>query len=670
MTLRRVTLFILIFALLLGCAALPAGAEHKHTWKDLPDGAIVQPTCTEPGFKVQYCTGCGITKDVKIPALGHSFTTKTYKSYADCEHYGIFYWTCSRCGYKSEGNDRPLGHDWDEGVVTTPPSGFTPGVKTYTCRRDPSHTYTEEVDPEGWLFATLEEINDPDFTGKVKTLDLPPLVIVKQPEGGYVDENSDEGLVMYVEADGGEPPYTYEWYRTVQDNETLEQGKKIVADFYRLLGMSEEAISAELDQYTLESLSVLEGEEQEFHATQGYYGYYCVVTDSVKQTATSDIAKTKSTISIWTNPSNANLMGKDSVTLACTATGGSGEYGFSWYKVSEDDEDTWEGFGTTDDEGFNAGKHNEIEIDECGEYYCEAEDLVTHQRNSLLKVIVDEDKCRKCGKCSRKCKAACIDFKNGTIDYSRCVVCGDCLELCEFDALHYCAKKKNSSKKKASPESAGSEEQPYNPSRRSFLVGAALATAAATIGQEKKKVDGGLAAIEDKVAPHRTTSVTPPGSLSAKNMTTHCTACQLCVVQCPNEVLRPSTDLKHFMKPIMSYERGYCRPECNRCSEVCPAGAIHPITLAEKSSTQIGHAVWIKQNCIPVTDGVECGNCERHCPTGAIEMVPLDPDDELGAWVPAVDESRCIGCGACENLCPARPLSAIYVEGHEVHKEI
>ena len=100
MTLRRVTLFILIFALLLGCAALPAGAEHKHTWKDLPDGVIQQPTCTDNGWKIQYCTGCGITKDVKIPALGHSFTTKTYKSYADCEHYGIFYWTCSRCGYK------------------------------------------------------------------------------------------------------------------------------------------------------------------------------------------------------------------------------------------------------------------------------------------------------------------------------------------------------------------------------------------------------------------------------------------------------------------------------------------------------------------------------------------------------------------------------------------
>ena len=30
----------------------------------------------------------------------------------------------------------------------------------------------------------------------------------------------------------------------------------------------------------------------------------------------------------------------------------------------------------------------------------------------------------------------------------------------------------------------------------------------------------------------------------------------------------------------------------------------------------------------------------------------------------------CIGCGACENLCPARPFSAIYVEGHEVHRKI
>ena len=38
--------------------------------------------------------------------------------------------------------------------------------------------------------------------------------------------------------------------------------------------------------------------------------------------------------------------------------------------------------------------------------------------------------------------------------------------------------------------------------------------------------------------------------------------------------------------------------------------------------------------------------------------------------IPSVNTEKCIGCGACEYLCPARPFSAIYVEGHEVHREI
>jgi formate hydrogenlyase subunit 6/NADH:ubiquinone oxidoreductase subunit I len=196
-----------------------------------------------------------------------------------------------------------------------------------------------------------------------------------------------------------------------------------------------------------------------------------------------------------------------------------------------------------------------------------------------------------------------------------------------------------------------------------------LATTAA-LAQEAKKTDGGLAEIEDKVAPERQTPIVPPGARSKQNFEQHCTGCQLCVSKCPNQVLRPSSNWSHLMLPTMSYELGYCRPECHRCSEVCPAGAIVPISAEDKASTQIGHAVWIKKNCIPLTDGVECGNCARHCPTGAIEMVPSDPDDEESPYVPAVNESRCIGCGACENLCPARPFSAIYVEGHEVHKEI
>ena len=283
-------------------------------------------------------------------------------------------------------------------------------------------------------------------------------------------------------------------------------------------------------------------------------------------------------------------------------------------------------------------------------------------RFSWLKVRFDADKCRNCSLCSKNCKASCIDYKTHTVDYSRCVACGNCVEKCKFGALHYAPATKK----------ATSEAQPSDlpdKSKRTFLLTTALA-GTALMAQEKKKVDGGLAVIESKAIPTRQTPITPPGSMSAQNMARHCTGCQLCVAQCPNQVLRPATDLTHMMQPVMSYERGYCRPECTRCSEVCPTGAIKPITPEVKSSTQIGHAVWIKKNCIPLTDGVECGNCARHCPVGAIEMVPSDPDDEASAYVPAVNESRCIGCGACENLCPARPFPAIYVEGHEVHKEV
>ena len=296
-------------------------------------------------------------------------------------------------------------------------------------------------------------------------------------------------------------------------------------------------------------------------------------------------------------------------------------------------------------------------------------------RFSCFKIRFDEDKCRNCSLCSKNCKAACIDFKTHTVDYSRCVVCGNCIDKCKFGALSYVGGYKstkasvNNDNNSDSAGKAANTDSTVDAGKRSFLLSAALATTAA-MAQDKKKVDGGLAVIEDKVAPERQTPITPPGSVSARNMAQHCTACQLCVSECPNQVLRPSNSLSSFMQPVMSYELGYCRPECTRCADVCPTGAIHHIAKELKSSTQIGHAVWIKKNCIPLTDGVECGNCARHCPVGAIEMVPSNPDDEESAYVPAVNESRCIGCGACENLCPARPFSAIYVEGHEVHKEV
>ena len=287
---------------------------------------------------------------------------------------------------------------------------------------------------------------------------------------------------------------------------------------------------------------------------------------------------------------------------------------------------------------------------------------------SWLKPVIDTSKCNGCGLCGRRCKAACIDTKNHCIDYSRCVACMDCIDNCHQHAISY--RHLKPVKDTAHTEEVSEKKSGSDGGRRAFMAGMGAVAASAALQAQDKVVDGGLAVIEDKKIPERRTRIVPPGAKGLRHFYNHCTACQLCVSVCPTKVLRPSTDLTTFMQPESSYGLGFCRPECTKCSEVCPAGAITKITQADKASIQIGHAVWVKENCLPLTEGVSCGNCARKCPVGAITMVASDPSNPDSPQIPVVNDERCIGCGACENLCPSRPFSAIYVEGHEQHREI
>lgn len=316
-------------------------------------------------------------------------------------------------------------------------------------------------------------------------------------------------------------------------------------------------------------------------------------------------------------------------------------------------------------------------------------------RVSLFRPAIDSSKCVSCRKCEHNCKAQCIDISNHIIDASRCVDCFDCINNCKFNALIYrkvgfrtkmmldeniLQTSENAISSASRTEASRDTKQgalPTSPSalqteeidegKRKFLVTTALVAGAATVNAQAKRMDGGLAVLVDKKVPTRKVALKPAGSISLQHFSSHCTACQLCVAGCPNGVLRPSSSLSTLMQPEMSYERGYCRPECTRCSEVCPTGAIHLVTPSEKSSIHIGKAVWISDNCVVNTDSVNCGHCASHCPAGAILLVSKDPGNPASLKIPSVDESRCIGCGACENLCPARPFSAIYVEGREEH---
>ena len=304
-------------------------------------------------------------------------------------------------------------------------------------------------------------------------------------------------------------------------------------------------------------------------------------------------------------------------------------------------------------------------------------------RFSLLRPVIDTDKCKNCKMCERKCKSSCIDIASHKIDYSRCVACFDCIDNCKFGALHYklaYAKRSGAGDVSSSEHFSASAtkhqsgakreipDQVRDDGRRAFIAGVALVAGAITVEAKKKKLAEGVAVLQDKQVPPRSVAPVPAGSISRKNFYSHCTACQLCVSKCPNDVLRPSARLSTLMQPEMHFDKGYCRIECNACTEVCPTGAIRLVeSMADKSAVQIGHAVVIPENCVVNRDGVNCGNCARHCPVGAITMVEKEEGSKLR--VPAVNAIHCLGCGACEYHCPARPVSAIYVEGHEVHKE-
>ena len=281
-------------------------------------------------------------------------------------------------------------------------------------------------------------------------------------------------------------------------------------------------------------------------------------------------------------------------------------------------------------------------------------------RYQIFAPVIDSAKCIKCGSCARECKASCIDDKNERIDYSRCVDCFDCIDNCRTGAISFGRVRKHSDAVAESvPESADKGRRAFLNSSAVLIAGAA---GTAVAHAQEMKLDGGLAEVKPKSAIERNPRLVPPGASGEKHFYSRCTACQLCVAACPNGVLRPSTDAGHLMQPQMGYEKGFCRPECTACSEVCPTGAIVPVTREAKTLIHIGTAAVDPSLCFAATGEEKCGSCARHCPTGAISMVETD-----GTMRPVVAEAQCIGCGKCEYLCPARPISAITVKGLSKH---
>lgn len=320
-------------------------------------------------------------------------------------------------------------------------------------------------------------------------------------------------------------------------------------------------------------------------------------------------------------------------------------------------------------------------------------------KNALMHIDINTDKCINCRKCEHECKSRCIDLNDHVIDMSRCVVCMDCLTVCPNEAISYTYRRhrlstpmmmrvgRPATSAQATPPQVTSTQtttsQPTTPqaaevesastqstqnlttmtrheghraagvSRRQFLVGGAIAVSLPFV----KAVDSRIPdALKDKPAVPEHRPVPPPGTRSISRLLKSCVACGACVRICPEHVIEPTLTgwgVTHPLVPMMNYRESSCRFDCNYCTQVCPTGALAPLTIEEKQHTAIGLASVDADTC------VGCGRCERACPTKAITMIrPAGRERRLAM----VNHADCIGCGACQTACPVNPV-AIVVNG-------
>lgn len=230
-----------------------------------------------------------------------------------------------------------------------------------------------------------------------------------------------------------------------------------------------------------------------------------------------------------------------------------------------------------------------------------------------------------CGDCMNKCRMDAFDDE-GHFVHESCILCFDCTRSCPKQAVKFKWKKPPSIQ--------------FNSSRRLFFASLISGVAVPTIAHAFNKTKEPL--------------LRPPGAVPEKDFLDRCIRCGACIKTCPNKCLQPSlleNGIDSAFTPQFVPSLAPCKYDCNACTQVCPTHAIQPLSLSEKQNYIIGKAHVDNEKCLTY-QGQDCRECVKVCPVGAIQV---------HRGHPRVIRSKCIGCGACENICPVKDKPAIQV---------
>ncbi len=291
--------------------------------------------------------------------------------------------------------------------------------------------------------------------------------------------------------------------------------------------------------------------------------------------------------------------------------------------------------------------------------------LGTFARFALFGMEKDHAKCTDCNLCLVHCQGA--DSPQGGVKWRQdeCHMCMSCEAACPEDVIKF----------RFLPDRKSAVTVP-DTGRRTAIASAAAGAALIPAARVADVID----------ANYNPLVIRPPGAVEEKEFLERCIRCAECMKVCPNNALHPAffeAGIEGMWTPILIPRIGYCEPSCVLCGEVCPTGAIQKITEEQKLGVgqkpiSIGTAAYDQGRCLPWAMATPCVVCEEFCPTSPkaiwVEEVTVEkreaepqPDGkpprhvQLTVQRPHVDPALCIGCGACEKVCPVQDKPAVYV---------